>query len=70
MADDPTAEAPVQYPAFVATAEQRRRWDLSRLAAEKTADMIGGNAETVWLATRSIYNSDIPTDPPEIPSEG
>lgn len=49
------------YPDYVTTDEQKRRWRLSIASAEKFARDTGGDATTVWLATRSFYNSDIPT---------
>lgn len=52
------------YPPYVLTPEQRRRWDAAEAAARRVAEEIGGNEETVWLATRSLYKSDIPTGPP------
>lgn len=73
MDADPTedADALIEYPDYVQTAEEKRRWDLCREAAEGVRKMVGGNAETVWLATRSLYKSDIPTDAPAgNPSEG
>jgi hypothetical protein len=42
------------------TAEQRRRCDLAETRAIELANDIGANAEFAWLATRSLYNSDIP----------
>jgi hypothetical protein len=46
------------------TDEQKRRWDFAEAMARKVAEEIGGDETTVWLATRSLYKSDIPTDPP------
>ena len=57
-------KAPVEYPPFVVTEQQKDRWDKAQVAAEAVVEQTGGNAETVWLATRSLYNSDIPTDDP------
>ena len=60
----PIAEAnkPGHYPDGVRTPEQRKRWDVARLAAIKLAQDIEGDEYTVYLATRSFYNSDIPTE--------
>jgi hypothetical protein len=54
-------EQPIEYPRYVQTAEQKRRWRASIAAAEKFAAQSGGDATSVWLATRSLYKSDIPT---------
>lgn len=51
----------LRYPDDVQTQEERLRWDLSYEAAVKVATGIGGNEMTVLLATRSLYESDIPT---------
>lgn len=56
----------IEYPVYVRSIEEKGRWD----AAAKTATamvsgenpLIEGNAETVWLATRALYKSDIPTE--------
>lgn len=53
---------PGHYPHGVETPEQRKRWDAARLAAIKLAEGIEGDEYTVYLATRSLYNSDIPTE--------
>jgi hypothetical protein len=50
------------YPPAVSTPAERRRWDLAEKAAVSVAESVGGNEVTVYLATRSLYNSDIPTD--------
>jgi hypothetical protein len=50
------------YPPYVASEEERRRWDLCAALAEQLfADPEDGSARDVWLATRSLYRSDIPT---------
>ena len=56
----------VEYPVYVRSIKERRRWD----AAAKTAaamvsgenPLIEGNAETILLATRALFKSDIPTE--------
>ena len=50
------------YPSDVTTGAERRRWDLAERMAVRVAQDIGGDQQTVWLATRSLYNSDSPTD--------
>jgi hypothetical protein len=46
----------------VISEEERRRWDLCAAVAELLfSDPEGGSAGDVWLATRSLYRSDIPT---------
>lgn len=56
---EPAREAAL-YPPYVCTPEQRRRWDLSeRIARQLFGDIDGAS---VWMATRSIYNGEIPTD--------
>lgn len=64
MADD-DRESAEGFPPFVFTEEQKRRWVLSAAAARRVAEQIGGDELTVFLATRSLHNSDIPTDPPD-----
>ena len=56
------ANRPGHYPDGVRTPEQRKRWDVARLAAIKLAQDIEGDEYTVYLATRSLYNSDVPTE--------
>ena len=56
------ANKPGSYPDCVKTPEQRRRWDVARLAPINVAEGIGGDEYTVYLATRSLYKSDIPTE--------
>jgi hypothetical protein len=51
-----------RYPSYVKTEAERHRWDMASRMAERVAEEIGGDATTVWLATRSLYGSDIPTD--------
>ena len=51
-----------QYPLDVTTPAERHRWDMSRQAALRVVQEIEGDDLTVWLATRSLYNSDISTD--------
>ena len=62
--ESPIAEAnrPGQYPDFFRTPEERKRWDAARLATIKLAGDIEGDEYTVYLATRSLYNSDVPTE--------
>lgn len=51
------------YPPYVNTEEERRRWDLSKATArDLAANSDIDDPAFVWLATRSIYNSDIPTE--------
>jgi predicted short-subunit dehydrogenase-like oxidoreductase (DUF2520 family) len=64
MAFDETPSVTDKYPPYVLTKAQRHRWDMAQQAAEE----IGGPAELVWQATRSLYHSDIPTDDP-VPSD-
>lgn len=58
------------YPPFVVTPEQRRRWDFCVQGAEGLfADLPEAERTVqVWSATRALYNSDIPTDPPGQPT--
>ena len=51
-----------EYPPYVRTEAERHRWDMASRMAAWVAGEIGGDAATVWLATRSLYRSDIPTD--------
>lgn len=53
------------YPPFVGEDEaSRQRWDLSVGCAMKSLGVRGDSSEA-WLAARSLYESDIPTDSPE-----
>ena len=61
MADDEVLGED-EYPPYVTTPAERHRWDMARQAALRVAEDIEGDDTTVWLATRSLYNSDIPTD--------
>lgn len=48
------------YPPYVVGDEQRLRWDLCEAIARR---IFGEDGEAqVWMATRSIYKSDIPTE--------
>ncbi len=48
------------YPPYVAGAAAERRWDLAfAIAREHFGDL---DEAAVWMATRSIYRSEIPTD--------
>ena len=51
-----------QYPPYVNTPAERHRWDMSRQAALRVVEEIEGDDTTVWLATRALFNSDIPTE--------
>jgi len=50
------------YPPYVVTEAERERWDLSEGIARLIFDDAG--EAQVWQATRSIFRSDFPTDPP------
>ena len=49
------------FPEFVETDKDRHRWQMAVKAARIVADDLQGDEMTVWLAARSLYNSDIPT---------
>jgi len=49
-------------PSYVVTEAERHRWDLAEQTARHVAEDTGGDEATVWLATRSLYKSDIPTE--------
>jgi hypothetical protein len=52
------------YPGYVQTEEQRRRWDMcAHMVTELSAHYEGGRADArfVWVGTRALYNSEIPT---------
>jgi hypothetical protein len=46
-----------QYPPYVRTDEQRRRWELAAGIARLLFDV----EADVWVATRTIYRSPLPT---------
>jgi hypothetical protein len=50
---------PAPHPPYVESAEERRRWDL----CEAIAEALFGDLDraSVWMATRAIYRSDLPT---------
>ena len=51
------------YPAYVGSAEERLRWDLSmKIARDLERRETGGGETMVWYSTRSIYRSDLATD--------
>ncbi len=52
------------YPPYVESDDERHRFDLSVLRAVELFEE-GPASETVWMAAREIYKSDIPTDQPE-----
>lgn len=56
-----------KYPDHVETPEQQRRWGMARKVATDMSEgeAIGPDALTLFFATRALYNSDIPTDPPD-----
>ena len=43
------------------TEAERHRWDMATQAAIKVVEEIDGDETTLLLATRSLYESDIPT---------
>ncbi len=48
------------YPPYITAAPAERRWDLAlAIAREQFGDL---DEAAVWMATRSIYRSEIPTD--------
>lgn len=47
------------YPPYVVTSEDQRRWDLAQGIARSIFEEDGPAA--IWLATRSIYKSGLPT---------
>jgi hypothetical protein len=48
-----------RYPPFITTQDERRRWRLCAGIAESIFD----DGSNIWAATRSLYRSDLPTDP-------
>jgi hypothetical protein len=50
------------YPLDVRTKAERHRWDLALRAARHVFEDVGVDEAIVWSATRSLYNSDIPTE--------
>lgn len=68
--DAPGENAAALYPPFVTNQEQRRRWDLcAKMAENMYADLEESLRRThVWSTTRALYSSDIPTDPPGVPT--
>ena len=55
------------YPEEVVSEDQKRRWRLSIKSAEKFARNAEGDETTIWMATRSFYNSDMPTGDGDYP---
>lgn len=66
MSDDapvPPPQHPMEYPPYVQSAEQRRRWDLSVAIARELLEVDGFPApgRELWQMTRSIYQSETKT---------
>ena len=56
---DPQGPDDEMYPPYVQSAQERRRW---RLAEGIASEIFGDAGEAhVWMATRSIYRSEIET---------
>jgi hypothetical protein len=49
------------YPPWVASAEERHRWDLCAAISEAMYADIEGSAAVIWQMTRSLYSGEIPT---------
>jgi hypothetical protein len=53
------------FPGYVQTPEQRRRWEVCADAAATLSALHepsgGPDSRFVWVTTRALYNSDIPT---------
>lgn len=60
MQEAPDLE-PEQYPPYIVTPEQKRRWNLCAAIAERDFGGEDGDPATAWMATRSLYQSDMPT---------
>lgn len=60
------------FPGYVQTSEQRRRWEICADAATTLSTLCEPNGRPdsgfVWVTTRALYGSDIPTG--ELPPEG
>jgi hypothetical protein len=58
--DAPPMPDESSYPPFVTTEDDRKRW---RLAEQVAREVFGTEtpAEVIWLATRALYRSTIPT---------
>ena len=46
---------------YVATAEQRRRWDPCAAIAEKLFDGSEGAGAVIWQTVRVLYHGNLPT---------
>ena len=72
MGNRPGSESgppPVEhYPPYVVTSEQRHRWDLAHAIAELVFGDTG-DAAAVWMAARTVYRLDLPTDEPSDPAD-
>ena len=55
---EPRERDPREYPPYVGTDEQRKRWDFAAGIAEETFPDLPDQA---WQMTRSLYGSDLPT---------
>lgn len=61
MADtQPAPPKQENYPPYVTTDEERKRWDYCVAIAENMFE--GDDPANAWMAARSIYNSDIPLE--------
>lgn len=68
MATEATPEVPrtpeAEYPPYVQSEDERRRWDLSAAIARQHFGEAG--PDHVWTATRSIYrDQSVPTEAPD-----
>jgi hypothetical protein len=57
----------LRYPPYVTTEAQRERFDLSKAIAQRQVELYDDdpNPLYVWLTTRWLYHSDIPTGGPD-----
>jgi len=57
---DTDGNCAASYPPFVNSANEQQRWDLAaRIAEELFGDL---DPAATWMATRSLYSSEIPTN--------
>ncbi len=57
---DPTPPEAEHYPPYLASAEQRRRWDLCVAIAQELFEGSEGAAAVLWQTTRVLYHGQLP----------
>lgn len=57
----PVTELGEEYPPFVRSENERKRWDMCAAIARQTWEGDDDAPAQIWQMTRSLYQSEIPT---------